>query len=112
MKEIRRGNIHKLFACAKVTNEYSLLLSGVVSVWVWLRTLVCVGVAENYCSVCVGAGFWEDVESCSSTHCLLASVSPFIITSGCCKVVIMVIQTSDSSKQFHSLSCGLDERCP
>ena len=47
MKAIRRGNIHELFAFAKITNEYSLLIGGVVCVCVWLRTLVCVSVAEN-----------------------------------------------------------------
>ena len=45
MKEIRRGNIHKLFACAKITNEYSLLTSGVV------RVCVCVAENTSVCSV-------------------------------------------------------------
>ena len=43
----KKKNIHELFAFAKITNEYSLLISGVVS--------VCVGVAENT-SVCSMAG--------------------------------------------------------
>ena len=105
----KKKNIHKLFAFAKITNEYSLLISGVVSVcvWVWLRTLVCaawLGISLCGHRLLGRCRFWF-IHTLSLSFSITVHRYIWLLQGDNCGNI------SDDSKQFHSLSCGLDERC-